>query len=86
MSDAKDLERDANRLTKAKPQAHGEGRAVGLRTIYVPVMDSYRDAAAWAYLNHAVALTGFLDDLAQKRVRAGDRAIPGFTIKEEKVV
>jgi hypothetical protein len=86
VSDAKDLERDANRLAKAKPQAHGEGRAVGLRTVYRPVMTSYVDAARWAYAEHKEAFTAFIQDLAEKQVRIGKREIPGFDVKEEKVI
>jgi hypothetical protein len=87
LSDAKDLERDANRLAKAKPQAHGEGRAVGLRTVYTPIMLSYRDAAAWAFVEKKAELETFLMDLAKAEIRAGKRnAWQGFAVKEEKVI
>lgn len=87
VSDAKDLERDANRLAKAKPQAHGDGRAVGLRTVYSAVMLSYREAAAWAFVERKNELETFLMDLAKAEIRAGKRdAWQGFAVKEEKVI
>lgn len=86
ISDAMDLERDASKLEKAKPQARGDGRAVGLRTVYRTVMISFVEAARWAFKEHKEDFTEYLQDLAEKQVRSGKREIPGFEVKEEKVL
>lgn len=87
LSDAKDLEKDAARLANAKPQAKGEGRATGLRTVYRAELVSYRDAAAWAFINKKTELEAFLIELGAKEVRAGKRIdFQGFKVIEERTI
>lgn len=87
IADAKDLQMDAAKLEAAKPQAKGDGRATGLRTVYRAEMTSYRDAAAWAFKNKRPELEVFLMDLANKEIRAGKRqAFEGFNVIEERTI
>lgn len=86
-AEAKELEKDATKLEAAKPQAKGNFRATGLRTVYRAEMTSYREAAAWAYTNKREELTTFLNELAEKEVRAGRRtAFQGFNVIEERTI
>lgn len=84
--EAKLAEASANRAENAKAHAKGEGRATGLRTIHRAVMADRKTAAAWVWVDHNDALMEFIQDLADKAVRAGKRQIPGFDVVEEKVL
>lgn len=71
----------ANRADKAKANAAGEGRAVGLRSYQVAVITDRR-----ALLNHVAkedpeALTAWLQEYARKAL---PRALPGVTIETER--
>lgn len=85
MEAAKQAEREANRIADAKTHAKGgDGRAIGLRSYWVPSI-----ANAQAALKHYMKarpdeLKDWLLDQAEKDVRAGKREIPGFTITEER--
>lgn len=84
--DAKEAEEAARRAENAKAHAKGEGRATGLRTVYRPVLTDRRAAAAWVWSNHTDDLMTFIQNLAEKAVRAGARSVPGFDVIEEKVL
>lgn len=86
LKEAKQADRAARKIEKAKPAAGtGEiGRAVSLRTVHVVEL-----ADATAALEHykaaaAQELEQFLTTLAERDVRAGKREIPGFTVRQEK--
>lgn len=85
VEDAKKADRMANRAEKATTKAAGGiGKAVGLRTDYVPELTDGVAAARHYWTTKRAEMEAFLLDLAKKDVRAGKREIPGFTIKEEK--
>jgi hypothetical protein len=74
----------AQRLTKARPQAKGGERAVGLRSVWTPALTDARAALAHYRARQPDELKAWLLDQAWRDVRAGARAIPGFTITEER--
>ena len=76
----------ARRAEKAKAHAKGDGRATGLRTVYRAVMVNERDAAAWVWNMRRDELMAFIQDQADKAVRAGSRNLMGFNVIEEKVL
>lgn len=86
VQEAKAAEAAAHRAENAKAHAKGEGRATGLRTVHRAVMVNHKEAAAWVWVDHNEELMVFIQDLADKAVRAGSRKIPGFTVVEEKVL
>lgn len=86
VADARQAEADARVVEKARPQARGGERAMGLRTVYRATMTSRREA-----LNHYAAtrtddLVAFLQRLADADVRDGKRALPGFDVTAEQVL
>ena len=86
LKDAKAAEQAAIKAENAKAHAKGEGRATGLRTVYVATMTDEKAAAAWAWINHRTELLAFVQDQANKAVRSGARSIDGFEITETKVL
>jgi len=86
VNEAKAAQASADRAENAKAHAKGEGRATGLRTVHRAVMADKREAAAWVWVDHQDELMVFIQDLADKAVRAGKRTIPGFNVIEEKVL
>lgn len=86
LRDAKAAEQAATKAESAKAHAKGEGRATGLRTVYVATITDEKAAAAWAWLNHRAELMAFVQEQANKAVRLGARSIDGFEITETKVV
>lgn len=86
VNEAKAAQASAYRAENAKAHAKGEGRATGLRTVHRAVMADKREAAAWVWVDRNDELMAFIQDLADKAVRAGTRTIPGFTVIEEKVL
>lgn len=86
VNEAKAAETAAHKAENAKAHAKGEGRATGLRTVYRAEMTNAREAAAWVWVDRQDELMAFIQDLADKAVRAGSRTIPGFSVIEEKVL
>lgn len=86
LNDAKAAEKVARDAERVKAHAKGDGRATGLRTVTVAKMVDEKAAAAWVWLNHREALMAFVQDQANKAVRAGVRSIDGFEITQEKVL
>lgn len=84
--EAKQAEEAARQAEKAKAHARGEGRATGLRTVHRAVMLNRKEAAAWMWVDHNDDLIAFIQDYADKAVRAGARKINGFEVIEEKVL
>ncbi len=83
---AKEADEAARKAEGAKAHAKGEGRATGLRTVYRAVMTDAKEAAAWVWVTRRDELMVFIQDQADKAVRAGNRKIQGFDIIEEKVL
>lgn len=83
---AKEAAEAARKAEGAKAHARGEGRATGLRTVYRAVMTDAKEAAAWVWVNRRDELMIFVQEQADKAVRAGSRKIQGFDIIEEKVL
>ena len=80
---AKAAEAEAKKAERAKANtANRGGKAIGLRTVYTPVLED--PAAAFFHYTPNEELNAVLLKLAGADVRAGKREIPGFTIKEEK--
>lgn len=85
---AKNLIREAEGIAKEKVHAQGSRRAVGLRSVWVAKLN---DGEGIKAVNHYLKtrpddIRAFIQSLADKDVREGKRAIPGFTIREEKRV
>lgn len=83
---AKAAEEAARKADKAKAHAKGDGRATGIRTVYRAQMDNPREAAAWVWNERNDELMVFVQDMADKAVRAGARSLRGFNVIEEKVL
>lgn len=79
------LQADATRAGRQKAHAKGGERAVGLVDIYTPVLTDSCAALKYYREHQPEALKEWLLDQASKDVRAGARAIPGFTIEHERV-
>lgn len=86
VAEAKKAEEAARKAEGAKAHAKGEGRATGLRTIYRAVIANEREAAAWVWTDHNTELMQFVQEIADKAIRAGARSIRGFNVIEEKVL
>lgn len=86
VQEAKQADAAANQAEKAKAHAKGEGRATGLRTVHRAVLLNRKEAAAWMWVDHNDDLMTFIQDYADKAVRAGARKINGFEVIEEKVL
>lgn len=82
---AKAAEKDAARLGKAKAHATGGERAVGLVDVFTPVLTDPLIAARHYWATKRPLLEDWLLDQAEADVRAGQREIPGFEIKHERV-
>ncbi len=84
--EAKAAEEAARKAENAKAHAKGDARATGLRTVHRAVMVNTKEAAAWIWRERYDELCVFIQDQADKAVRAGSRSIPGFNVVEEKVL
>jgi hypothetical protein len=84
---AKLAEKAATKAENDKAQAKGGGRAFGLTTNKTVVMTDNTLAAKWAWLNHKDKLLQFVQQLADKDLRAGVvfNEWSGFTVKVERV-
>jgi hypothetical protein len=81
---AAELSKAAAKAGKQKVHATGGERAIGLRSVWNATVEDYTAFARWAWEHRASDMHGFLDDLAGKEVRAGQRALPGVNITEER--
>lgn len=78
-SKAKTAEKDT-----AKASSSGVGRAVSLRTVYIPILINEKEAARHYWAKNKEPFIALLNELAAQDVRFGNKEIPGFEIKEEK--
>lgn len=83
---AADLAADANRAAKDKAHAKGDGKAIGLRTVYRPVLVNPSEALKHYATMRPADLKEILIGWAEEDVRRSIRTIPGFEVREEKVL
>ena len=79
LADAKRLEKGARRADKAATTG------LGLRTVWVAVLEDPEKALDWAYGRAADEFMAVAQRNADEAVRAGLRQVPGFRVVEEKV-
>lgn len=79
---ADDLAKAAGRAEKAKPQATGGARAIGLRTSYRAEITDPLAFGKWAWTHRRAEYLAFLDELAAKEVRHGPQNLPGMIAHE----
>lgn len=82
IGEAQNAQAEANRLGRDRAQAKGDGRAIGLRRTFTPVMNDRRAALNHYATTRADDLVAFLQRLAEADVREGRRQIPGFDVVE----
>lgn len=80
---AQAVQASADALEKARSHAKGDGRAIGLRKTYRPVMTDRKAALMHYAANRPDDLVALLQRLAEIDVREGKRSIPGFDVIEE---
>lgn len=84
LAQAKKAERVAAKAEKAKPQAGGMlGKAIGLKTVWTPMMTDPAVALEWAIEAHGGEMLTYVQGLAEADVRNGKREIAGFEIVAE---
>jgi hypothetical protein len=81
---AADLAKQAGRADKQRAHATGGERAIGLRSVWNATVEDYTAFARWAWEHRAADMHEFLDELAGKEVRVGQRALPGVKVTEER--
>jgi hypothetical protein len=86
VKDAQAALKQANAADKSKARAGGaDYRAVGLRSIWKPVLTDAGKALRHYAERNPEALKAFLLSLAEQDVRAGLKTIPGFEVREDRV-
>lgn len=90
---AEDVAKEAEAAQKAakaalqdKAHATGGSRAMGLRTRWTATLTDAQAAARHYWTVNPEAFTALLQKLADDDVRAGKRAVPGFTVTEERAL
>lgn len=84
--EAKQARDAAHKVDKSKAHAKGQGRATGLRSTWKATMVNTYDASAWVWRERNAELLAFVQEQADKAVRAGVRKIDGFEIEEVRVI
>ena len=85
ISHAKEVQKDANRAEKAKPQVGGTARRTGLKTVRTAVLIDPKEALAHMRKVHPKELKDWMREQAQKDVDAKATFVPGFRIDVDKV-
>lgn len=86
LKEAKAAEQAAARAEKDTAKAAGDGgRAVSLRSVFTPVLTDLNAAVRHYWITHKADFETLVVTLAERDVRAGERAIAGFEIKEERI-
>lgn len=80
---AEDAAALADAIGKDKAHAKGDGRAIGLRKFYTPVMTDRKAALMHYAATRPDDIVATLQRLAEVDVREGKRTIPGFDVREE---
>lgn len=85
MKAAKAAIKDATRAEKQKAHATGGERAVGLRSVWTPILTDSCAALRYYREHNPDGLKQWLVEQAERDVRAGARNIPGFEVTEARV-
>lgn len=85
LKEADRADRNANRAGKDKAMVAGGARSVSLRSVWTPALIDSVAALKHYRAAQPEALKAWLMDQATRDVASGARAIPGFTISEERV-
>jgi hypothetical protein len=80
---AQAVQDSADALAKARSHAKGDGRAIGLRTTYRPVLTDPRAAVLHYMTDQREAFLDLVQKLAEVDVRNGKRQLPGFDVVAE---
>jgi hypothetical protein len=80
---AEAAQKEADRIAHEKSHAKGDGRAIGLRKSYRPVLTDPRAAVLHYMTAQRDAFLDLVQKLAEADVREGKRQIPGFDVIEE---
>ena len=83
---AKEAEADAKRIENTKIQARGGDRAMGLRTVYRPVLTNPAEALRHYAKVRPADLKEILIGWAEEDVRRSVHTIPGFEVRAERVL
>lgn len=86
IAQATQAEAAANRAANDKAHARGDGKAVGLRSYFTPMLADPKAALGHYVRTQPEAVKAFLIGLAKADVAAGKRQVPGFDIVEERRV
>lgn len=73
----------AKRIENSRTQARGGERAMGLRTVFVPVLTDRKAALLHYLVARPDDIVALLQRLAETDVREGKRSLPGFDVREE---
>lgn len=82
VAEANIAQSEAKAAANDRAHARGDGRAIGLRTSYRPVMTDRREALKHYLATQPDAIVAFVQQLAEADVRRAIRTIPGFMIEE----
>lgn len=86
VQEAKQAEAEASKAEKERPHARGDGRATGLRTVWIATMTDEIVAASWLWSEHKGDVMALAQKKADEAIRLGRRAVPGFSVESERVV
>lgn len=86
VKDAQQAQAAAAKAEKVRPQASGGARATTLRTTFHPELVNPADALRHYVKTRPDEIKACLLRLAEVDVRNGIRTLPGFVVREEKVV
>jgi hypothetical protein len=82
VTQARQAEYEARQIEKAKPQARGGSRAMGLRTTYTATLTDAREALKHYWATNRQPLIDCLTHMAQADVDRKVHTIPGVTVVE----
>lgn len=84
LKDANKASKAADKIGKGKAHATGGSRAIGLRSYWIPTLVDPMAALKHYIATQPALLKDWLLDQAAKDIHGGTRAIPGFTITEDR--
>lgn len=86
LKDAKKVEQSAKRAAKKPTSTSGASRAATLRTVDRVSLSDSSSFAKHVWVHNKDELLEFLQTIAERLVRQGQRDLPGVTVTTEKVV
>lgn len=82
---AKKANTTANKAERQTASVGGSiGKAIGLRTVYTPVITDVQAFARYVWTDHRTEIDAFLSGFAKRLFDAGHKNMPGVTITESK--